>query len=324
MQSIFTKLHADGLLTDDELNNISATQKGRLFSLHWELKTMLYLGVVLLSGGLGILIYKNIDTIGHQAILLFIALVSAACFFYCTKNKLPFSTQKVQAQNSFFDYVLLLGALLLVSFIGYLQFAYNVFGTKYGLATFIPMLLLFCIAYYFDHLGILSMAIVLLATWAGIAVTPTRILVDNDFDSVTIIGTGFALGVLLVAAGYFSVKRKIKSHFEFTYTNFGAHLLFIAALAAMFHFDAIYALLLLILAAVSFFFYRKAMKEKSFYFLLILSLYSYIGVSYVIVRFLDAANLDIGSIYLACIYFIASAIGLILFLIRKNKAIKAL
>src|SRR5882672_2103524 len=71
------QLHAQGLLSDTSLEKVKAAEAGRLFSVHWELKTLLYLGVLLLSGGLGVLVYKNIDTIGHQAVLAFIAAVSA-------------------------------------------------------------------------------------------------------------------------------------------------------------------------------------------------------------------------------------------------------
>src|SRR3954463_7787458 len=103
---IFKRLHGEGLLSDDSLQKVEAVEKARLFSLHWELKTMLYLGVTLLSGGLGILIYKNIDTIGHQIILVVIALVSLGCFYYCGRHASPFSVNKVPAPNPFFDYVL--------------------------------------------------------------------------------------------------------------------------------------------------------------------------------------------------------------------------
>ena len=92
---LFEKLHAQGLISDGSLEKVKASAKNKLFSLHWELRTILYLGVLLLSGGLGILVYKNIDTIGHTAILMFIALVCAGGFWYCFKTKLPFSTGRV-------------------------------------------------------------------------------------------------------------------------------------------------------------------------------------------------------------------------------------
>src|SRR5882757_9506041 len=209
-QHLFKKLHAEGLIADDSLRKITALEEGRLFSLHWELKTLLYLGVTLLSGGLGVLVYKNIDTIGHQVVLAFIALVCAGCFYYCIRKKAPFTFFKVPPPNAFFDYILLLGCLTFITFIGYLQFEYTFFGNAYGLATFIPMVVLFFSAYYFDHLGVLSLAITNLAAWAGIAVTPLQILKENDFANERLIYTGLALGILLVLAGLTSERRNFK------------------------------------------------------------------------------------------------------------------
>ena len=74
---LFTQFHQDGLLSDASLAKIKAANANRLFSIHWELHLILYLGVLMLSSGLGILVYENIDSIGHVAILIFIALISA-------------------------------------------------------------------------------------------------------------------------------------------------------------------------------------------------------------------------------------------------------
>ncbi len=322
---LFEKLQAQELISAASLEKVKTTEKNKLFSLHWELRTILYLGVLLLSGGLGVLVYKNIDTIGHTAILIFIAAISAGGFVYCFKNKLPFSTGKVEAPNAFFDYILLLACLSFVTFIGYLQYQYHFFGERYGLVTFIPMLVLFFCAYYFDHLGILSLAITSLCAWAGITVTPTRILRDNDFNSSNIIFTGIVLGIGLIAAAALTQRRGFKPHFAFTYTNFGMNILFISVLAAMFQFNNIYFLWFLALLGVAFYFYKEALRTKSFYFLLMLTLYAYIGLSYVVIRLLFyTLNTDIGGVYLALMYFIATGVLLVLFLIRMNKKIKSL
>jgi hypothetical protein len=321
--SVFRKLHIEGLISDASFEKIKIQSGKQLFSLHWELKTILYLGVLLLTSGVGVLVYKNIDAIGHQVILLLIGLTSAVSFLYCFRRKQAFSFEKVESPDSFLDYILLLGCLTFVTFVGYLQFQFNLFGERYGLATFIPMVVLFFTAYYFDHIGVVSLAITNLAAWAGITVTPAKILKDNDFNSSTIIITGILLGVFLILAGNVTQKRKIKPHFEFTYTNFGSHLLFISCLAAMFHFNTLYFLWFIILIAICYFFYIKAIRQKSFYFLLILTLYAYIGISYVIMKLIfDLANLEISGAYMAFMYFIASAIGIIIFLMRMNKKIK--
>ena len=41
-----------------------------IFSLHTELRLLLYLSVLLFTSGIGILIYQNIDSIGHDAIII--------------------------------------------------------------------------------------------------------------------------------------------------------------------------------------------------------------------------------------------------------------
>jgi hypothetical protein len=187
------------------------------------------------------------------------------------------------------------------------------------------MVVLFFCAYYFDHLGVLSLAVTNLAAWMGIVVTPTQILKQNDFHSDTLIYTALLLGALLVAAGEISRWKNIKQHFRFTYINFGAHILFIATLAGMFHFRERYFLWFLLLLGIAAYFYWRSLQERSFYFLVILALYAYIGIVYVVtdiilVKFRTA---DMLSIYMALLFYIVSAIAMILFLIRHNKKFKA-
>lgn len=320
---IFKKLHAEGLVSDDSLRKVEALEAGRLFSLHWELKLLLYLGVTLLCGGLGIMVYKNIDSIGHQAVLAFIALVCGGSFYYCLRKRAPFSREKVTAPDAFFDYILLLGCLSLLIFLSYLQYAYNVFGDHYGMATFIPMVILFISAYYFDHLGVLSLAITNLAAWAGIAITPLAILKESNFSDDRLIYTGILLGLILLATGYLSTQRRLKAHFELTYTNFGLHLFFIAALAGLFTHDAIYLLWFVGLLAIGLYFLRQAMARQSFYFVVVLVLYLYIALCYVVVELLSNMHAsEMSALYLGLIYFILSAAGVARLLILLNRKLR--
>ena len=326
---LFEKLQKEGLVSTESTEKVRVLSANKLFSLHWELKTVLYLGVLLLSGGLGILIYKNIDTIGHQAILAAIAVLCGVCFAYCFRQKLPFSWERVPAPNGFFDYVLLLGCLLFLSFLTYLQVQYNVFGMRYGAATFIPMVVLFFTAYYFDHLGILSMAITNLGAWLGLTVSPAYILSGFAFHSSQIVYTGILLGAGLVAVAYFSDRLDRKKHFAFTYSNFGVHVFMVACLTGLMQdglgdrYEPQYSYLgwFLLLVVASVFCYREAMKKHSFYFLLIVALYAYIGVSYLVIRLLVLAD-DYGGIFIGLFYFVASGIGAVAFLINTNKRLK--
>jgi hypothetical protein len=308
------------LITEAEYRNVE--EHRTMFSLFWELRSLLYLGIVLFTTAIGVLVYKHIDTVGHDVLVICIAAGGATCFAYCLKNAPGYSREKLNFQGFWYDYILLLGCLLLLVFVGYIQAQYNVFGHRWGLAAFIPMLLLFIAAYYFDHLGVLSLAITNLAAWVGITATPTRILQQNDFNSEPTIYSAIALGVTLIAIGFFSTIKKVKAHFSFTYQNFGVHILFIALLAALFHFDSMFLLWFGVLAVVGFLSFRNGVHMKSFYFLVISALYFWIGISYVVVKLLTGSGADIGSFYAVVLYFILSGVGFIRLLIHYNKILR--
>jgi hypothetical protein len=185
------------------------------------------------------------------------------------------------------------------------------------------MVILFGVAYYFDHLGVLSLAVTNLAAWAGITVAPMEILEGNDFRNDTLIYTGLTLGLSLLLAADTSRRRKIKAHFEWLYLNFGAHLLFISLLAGLFHFRPLYMVWFLAIALVSYGAYRYAITKRSYYLLVITLLYFYIAISYVVLDIVSKISRDIEGIYLGLFYVICSGIALVRVLIHYNKKLKA-
>lgn len=320
---VFEKLFSRQLLQQEELDSIKAFKKKELLSVQWDLRIVLYAGILMLMSGLGIVVYENIDTIGHSVIIALIAIACLACFFYCFKKSTGYSNAQVASPDVWFDYVLLLGCLLMLLFTGYIQYQYKVFGQHFGMATFTPMVLLFFAAYYFDNRGVLSIAITNLAAWVGITVTPAEILSRNDFTDEGLIYSGVILGAGLVAFSIISFRKNIKAHFAFTYKNFGVHIFFIALLAGLFHFDDFYLLWFVVLAGCCWLMFRHALKEVSFYFLVITVLYFYIGLSFVILTLFFDISDGIAMFYLTLIYLIASGIGLIRLLIYYNKKIKS-
>ena len=292
----------------------------RPISVHWDLRLLLYLGVLLSTTAVGILVYKNINTIGHDAMLIILTVLVVSCFAYCFKTHNGYQHTKINATNIWSDYILLVGCLLLLTLVGYAQFQYQLFGSRWGLALFIPMVLLFVAAYYFDHLGVLSLAITNLAAWAGIAITPSTILQQNDFSEERIMFTGLALGSFLIVLSVLSNYQKIKAHFSFTYKNFGIHLFLISMLTILFYYDNFYLLNFLMLSLASFLLYKNAISEGSTYFLVVTLLYFYIGLSYVVVRLLSFDST--AGIYGIILYFIFSGIGFIVVFKNLQKKIK--
>lgn len=311
-QQMLQQLATAGVLSEAEELKIAQFEQQKNFSVHWELRLMLYLGVVMLSTGLGLLVYKNIDTIGHSVIIGLIGLISAGCFFYAYRHRKPFSWQLVESDSPFADYALLLGCLTFLTMEGYLQYQYQFFGERYGLITFIPaVLFLFC-AYFFDHRGALSMGLTAFGSWVGLTVTPLGVF-SNDFSNFDIIITALLFGSVLVGIGWFSEKKDFKKHFTFTYLLLGGNLALIAAFTGMVAQNKL--LFALPLAALCVFFIRYARQSQSFLFLLMGMVYGYIGLTYLMFSWMDSDLL----FWTGQFYFVATAGFVIYFFLNYKK-----
>ncbi|MGB3946689.1 MAG: DUF2157 domain-containing protein [Bacteroidia bacterium] len=308
-----SQLYQDGIINAEQLAAIEANEQSKPMSVFWELRIILYLGILLLTSGLGILIYLNIDTIGHQAILASILLACTACFYYGYKNRLPYSQEEVKYESPFFDYIILLGSILLGIFVTYFQYQYSIFGTHYGLATLFPTTIFFFCAYFFDHKGVLSLAISGLAAWVGLSVTPMQLLQENDFSSFRIIATAIILGFLMAAFAYYSEIKNIKKHFTFSYNNFAINILSVASLAALFEFDLKF-LSFLLLIVICVYYIRYALKNQSFLFLLLSIIYGYIALTYVFFNIIGLFPDEL-AVLIGTFYVMASCVGIVLFFI---------
>lgn len=275
-------LQARGLLPPDQAAAIAEAEQARPFSLHYELRALLYLGITLLAGGLGILVYQNIDSIGHEVIILVIAGLMAACFGYAARHRPPFTWGMVPKTSVGADYLLILGCLLFVVLEGYVQYQYNVFGNRYGLATAVPALVFLPLAYAFDHRGVLAMGLTALASWVGLTVAPLSVLTENDFWSDSVQVAAIGLGVVLMAAGFYSEYSRHKAHFAFTYLLLGSNLALAALSTLLLHFtfnqefaaSLTIVLPLMTLCAGLFWYARRTL---SYWFLILASGYAYLA-----------------------------------------------
>jgi hypothetical protein len=319
--SFFDYLFEQGLLSKESFDKIREKQSDKTISLFWDLRLVLYAGVLLLTGGLGVLIYKNIDDIGHLAIIAAMALTSLFCYGFALKRMNPFSWNEVKSPGVVFDYVLLLGSILMVTLVGYVQYQYKIFGTEWKLATFIPMMVLFLTAYFFDHQGLLSMAIVNLAAWLGITINEKVFTHTNQLNDKETLVTAALLGAALILASWLSRISRKKAHFSQLYHQFGTHLYFISSFVALFVFSPNYYPWVLVYLAGSVYHYIKSVKEKSYYYMVITMIYTYGCISFMVVDMIDKSS---GQHYdlkgkLTFAYFTFSSIAMIFLLIRQNK-----
>lgn len=314
--TLLERLRGNGLITTEQFDLMDSYLKQKPFSIYLELRVILFLGILMLTSGLGVIVYDNIDTIGHKVILVVIGLVSALCFAHAYINKAQFSWDKVQSTNKLSDYSLLIGCSTLLLLLGYAQYQYEIFGTRYGLGVAIPTLIFFFCAYYFDHSGVLSMAITGLASWLGLTVAPLSVITKNDFTDPKLLFTAIVLGAILLGVAWVSQEKDIKKHFSFTYVFLGGNLAATAALTGLFNHNNkwIYFIVSILLAA---YFVVYARKNQAGLILLMGVIYGYIATTYLLTLLPDEVFEFIGIWY-----FLLSSAGVLYFLLNFKKILR--
>ena len=319
-------LQSRGLLPPDQAATIAASDLIRPFSLHYELRTLLYLGITLLAGGLGVLVYQRINSIGHEFIIAAIAGLMLAAFAYAARHRAAFTWGMAPKTSIGADYLLLLSCLLFVVLEGYVQYQYQLFGTRYGLATAMPALVFLPLAYWFDHRGVLAMGITALAAWVGLTVSPLSVFTHNDFWNDSIRTAALGLGLVLMAAGFYTEYSGRKAHFAFTYLLMGSNLALAALTTVLAHLtlrEQVFTgfgtvLLMLGLCAGLFWFARRTL---SYWFLILAAGYAYFAVGYLLAQIIMCLPNEVMA-PAATFFFPLSALGVVLFFINLKTILR--
>lgn len=270
-----------GFITEEQFNRIDLITSGKIVSVFYELRSLLYLGVMLFTGGVGILIYQNIGALGHVLSIIALSAITVVCFWYVFRQGVPFSKNSVKPPTPYFDYIVLLGSLLFISVQGYLQFQFGWLDENLGWSTLVTSAFFFYIAYRFDHLGVLSMAIAALASFWSISVSPQKWYSGNFFSDSHLHITAIVFSTALTAIALLLDRRAMKAHFTFTYLNFSLLIFFIGSIAGMFIEKKSGYFMLLVYAGCTLAYYVARWK-KSFLFLLYAFLAGYIGTTYLL------------------------------------------
>lgn len=314
------KLVQLGFVTEAQQKEVNDYKQLGVFSLHTELLFLLYLSVLLFTGGVGTLIYKNIDSIGHMAILAVNFVLMAVCFYFSFKKAKGFSKEEVLFENPIYDYVVLTGSILGCIFIGYLQYQYNIFGNDFSLVSLFSAIICFGIAYYFDSRMVLSMAITALAAFVGITLTPKTVFENEIYSNPTLSYYGLALGILLILWTVYSLRNNLKKHFYFVYFTFAQHLLGVSIIAGLL--EENWLLFVPLLVGAVYYFYRISYQFSATSFFVFSFIYGYIGVNILLFKFIafvDTSSIIELIIMVSPIYVIGSIILFIKLVRNFNK-----
>jgi hypothetical protein len=310
------ELYEKGLLQKEQVGVLRDVVTKKTFSVYYELRIALYVGVLLFTTGIGILIYNNIGDLGHVLSIIALGLLTILCFVYSFQKAAPYANTKTSVPIPYYDYVVLMGCLLFISDLGYIQFQYNLFYENLEWITLTTAVLFFLLAYRFDHLGVLSLAITALASFFGITISPQKWYNADFFDQANLHNIGVVFGAALTFVALALERRKIKEHFTFTYVNFASVIFLMSALAGIFmNTDSYVGYLLLLYAGCGFAVYF-ANSRKSFLFLLYAFVFGYIGTTFFLI------DTIFNESEILFYYFIASCGGFIYFIIRYKDYFK--
>ena len=138
-----------------------------MVSLYYELRLILYLGILLLTGGLGYLAYENIGEFGHFLLMLLMAVLAGGGYYFVLKKSKPYSNFIVKESSVYLDYIIVLVALLVVGLFTYIQVYFDLVEELLNYTSLLSAGLFFYMAYRFDNKILLSMAITALVATFG-------------------------------------------------------------------------------------------------------------------------------------------------------------
>ena len=164
------RLRADDVLSAGQAALFDRVARRGLVSVRFEIRVLLYAGVLLLTSGVGVLVAERHQQIGPLAIAVGIAVAAVACLLWVARRAAPFSWGEVSSPNVAFDYVLLLGLLLFAAGLAYVEAQFTVLGPRWPYHLLLVGAVYLLAAYRWDSRTALGLSLATLAAWRGLSI----------------------------------------------------------------------------------------------------------------------------------------------------------
>ena len=220
----FEQLRAEGAVDEATASRATEADRRSVFSVHDELRTLMYAGVLLITGGVGLVLARNLDRIGPLAIALGLALAAVACAIPAVRGRRAGRPLSVAA-----DYLLLLGALLASADLAYVETQFRLLGPLWSWHLLWLAAAHAALAYTFRSGLVLAASLTSLAGWFGAGSTMGDVVFSYTSPEVG----ARALACAAVIAAWRNVDRRVRpgSQFSGTFDHFSANLAFVGAVA---------------------------------------------------------------------------------------------
>lgn len=249
------RLRARGILNEGQAGFFERIARGELVSVRIELQIALWAGVTMAAAGAGLLVKQNLAHLGPVTIGAGIGLAAALCLWYVARTAPPFSWGPVASATLAFDYVLLLGVILIGTDLAYLETQYKIFGPNWPWHLLVLSLIQLAFALRYDSRAVLTLALASFAAWRGVALSFPGGRLFGRHDELILVNA-LAVGAFYLAAGTLLQRTGRKAHFEPAFGNLGLLLLLGAAVAGVFggdgdHLDRIWFPVLAVVSAAT-------------------------------------------------------------------------
>jgi len=214
------RLRTDDVLSAQQAAFLDRVARRRLVSVRFEIRALLYAGVLLLTSGVGVLLVEHQQQIGPLAIAVSIGLAALGCLAWVARQAPAFVWGEVPSPGVAFDYVLLLGLLLLAADLGYVEAQFTLLGPRWPHHLLVVGVVYLLAAYRWDSRAVLGLALGTLAAWRGVSLGEVA-APGGDESAEAIRASAIVIGSLYLAVGILSARVRRKAHFEPVYGGTG-------------------------------------------------------------------------------------------------------
>ena len=218
-------LHAERALDNATASRAIALDRGEVFSLHAELRLLMYAGVTLVTGGVGMILARNLDRIGPLAIVLALLLAAVACGVPAVRSRVAGRSLSTAG-----EYLLLLGVLLVSADLAYAEHAFKLLGPLWSWHFLLLAVIHAMVAYAFGSSLVLAASLTALAGWFGVAGSFNSAVFD--WPSGPEFGSRALICAAVIAAWRFADRsRNPDTRFTDVFDHFAANIAFVGSLA---------------------------------------------------------------------------------------------
>ena len=215
VEAAVERLRGQQVLSAAQADLFCRVARRELVSVHRELRFLLYAGILVTMAGVGLLVKENYERIGPLAIAAALTLAAAACLAWVHRNAPPFSWGESPSPHLAFEYLLLLGVLLLGADLAYVEAQFTPLGGAWPWHLLIISVVSAVLAVRYDSRVVFSAALSTFAAWRGVSVALLEGLIwPGAGEEASLRVNAIGCGVFFLLLGTMLRRQGRKPHFE--------------------------------------------------------------------------------------------------------------